>query len=320
MDGQGESDPGAPWTVPRDGRGARLMQRALALRAGVRRLILPSGDGGSLSKALSPAFTGGYESKDQARKELKSNLKKLSSSLDLLHASGTHGLLIIFQALDAAGKDGAIKHVMSGVDPQCCQVTSFKTPSEDEVTHDYLWRCSKALPPRGRVGIFNRSYYEEVIVVRVHRELLEREKVPPGSAPGDLWKRRFGEINNFEMYLECNGIHVVKFFLNVSKEEQKKRFLARLHNPDKNWKYSSADLKERAHWDEYIRVYDEALRHTNTPWAPWFVIPADHKWFTRLAVSEVIVEVLSSLALGVPKASRERRRLCRNAEKSLRQE
>ena len=224
----------------------------------------------------------------------------------MLYAQDTHALLLIFQAMDAAGKDGTIKHVMSGVNPQGCDVSSFKAPSSEELNHDYLWRSSKRLPERGRIGIFNRSYYEEVLVVRVHPEILEAERLPSAVRGKGIWKRRFEDINNFEKYITDNGIVVLKFFLNVSKAEQKKRFLERIDRPEKNWKFSASDAKERAFWDDYQQAYEDAFNHTSTAWAPWYIIPADHKWFTRMAVAGIILDTLKKLKLRYPTVSEDR--------------
>ena len=210
--------------------------------------------------------------------------------------------------MDAAGKDGTIKHVMSGVNPQGCEVFSFKVPSAEDLSHDFLWRTTKNLPERGRIGIFNRSYYEEVLVVRVHPELLARQKLPPSLVTKDIWRERFEDINAFERYLTRNGVLVRKFFLHLSKQEQRRRFLSRLEDPDKNWKFSLADLHERQRWNSYMRAYEDMIRHTATDCAPWHVVPADHKWFTRLVVAEVIVDALESLELKYPKVDGARRR------------
>jgi PPK2 family polyphosphate:nucleotide phosphotransferase len=254
-----------------------------------------------------PRFTGTFKRKEDALKKLQSDIRTIATLQDILYAQDQYALLIIFQAMDAAGKDGAIKHVMSGLNPQGCQVFSFKAPSAEELDHDFLWRCNKALPERGRIGIFNRSYYEEVLVVRVHPELLEHEKLPGNAHGKELWKKRFEEINNFERYLVKNGIVVLKFFLNVSKEEQKKRFLERIEKPQKNWKFSIADANERTHWDEYTDAYEDMLQHTSTQWAPWHVIPADHKWFTRVAVADIVLQALKSLHLKYPNVSKKRK-------------
>jgi PPK2 family polyphosphate:nucleotide phosphotransferase len=238
--------------------------------------------------------------KDQAAEILQEGVELLARMQEKLYAQDRWALLLIFQAMDAAGKDGAIKHVMSGVNPQGCQVFSFKAPSPEEMDHDFLWRTSKCLPERGRIGIFNRSYYEEVLVVRVHQELLARQKLPPELVTRDIWEERFQDINAYERYLSRNGIAIRKFFLNVSKEEQKKRFLERLENPDKNWKFSMADAQERGHWDDYMEAYEEMIRHTSTDHAPWYVVPADNKWFTRLVVAAGIIDALDGLDLAFP--------------------
>ena len=273
----------------------------------LKQILVPPGEKISLKKDYDPDFTGGFDNKSAALEHVSANVKRLSDLQEKLYAQDTYGVLIIFQAMDAAGKDGAIRHVMSGVNPQGCHVTSFKTPSAEELDHDYLWRAAKALPGRGMIGIFNRSYYEEVLVVRVHPEFLAKQRLPEGVADDGIWERRYEEINNFEEYLVRNGIVVLKFFLNVSKSEQKKRFLARIDEPEKNWKFSVADYQERAHWDDYQQAYEQLLNHTSTEHAPWFVIPADHKWFARLAVSEVICSQLERLGLAFPTVSDQRR-------------
>jgi PPK2 family polyphosphate:nucleotide phosphotransferase len=254
-----------------------------------------------------PGFTGKYNDRVQAADKLSKDVERLARLQSVLYANGSHALLVILQAMDAAGKDGVIAHVMKGANPQGTQVYSFKAPSTGELDHDYLWRCFKALPERGHIGIFNRSYYEEVLVVRVHPELLENERIPSRSRKKNIWRRRFDEINNFERYLVHNGIHVLKFFLNVSREEQKRRFLARIETPEKNWKFSTNDVKERACWDDYMAAYQDAFRHTSTEWAPWYIIPADNKWFTRIAVADVIVTKLKSLRLRFPVTKNEHR-------------
>jgi PPK2 family polyphosphate:nucleotide phosphotransferase len=248
------------------------------------------------------------------------DIEELAKQQDVLYAQNTWSLLLIFQAMDAAGKDGTIKHVMSGVNPQGCQVYSFKAPSAEELDHDYLWRCMKALPERGRIGIFNRSYYEEVLITRVHPEILGRQQLPPESKKGDIWKRRFEEINNFERYLTSNGIAILKFFLNVSKKEQKKRFLERLNRPEKNWKFSLGDAKERGYWDAYMEAYEDAISSTSTKWAPWYIVPADHKWFTRAVVADVIVKKLRSLDLHYPEVSETHREELKKAKDMLENE
>jgi PPK2 family polyphosphate:nucleotide phosphotransferase len=247
-----------------------------------------------------PAHTAGVDSKDEAKRLLQEGVAKLSELQDKLYAENRWALLLIFQAMDAAGKDGAIKHVMSGVNPQGCQVYSFKAPSAEELNHDYLWRTMKCAPERGRIGIFNRSYYEEVLVVRVHPELLKAQHIPPSLITKDIWKERYEDICAFERYMTRNGILIRKFFLNVSRKEQKRRFLDRLDRPEKNWKFSVADIRERACWDDYMAAYQDMIRHTSTPQAPWHVIPADNKWFTRIAVAAAMVDTLEDLNLSYP--------------------
>jgi PPK2 family polyphosphate:nucleotide phosphotransferase len=246
-------------------------------------------------------YTGDYTDKNEAKDDLTKNVERLAELQDRLYAQNSHSLLIVFQAMDAAGKDGAIEHVMSGVNPQGCQVMSFKAPSAEELDHDFLWRCQKALPERGRIGIFNRSHYEEVLVVRVHPHFLDAQQLPNDVlSDKDFWKKRYTQIRNWEDHLAANGTHVVKFFLNVSKDEQKQRFLDRIEQPDKNWKFSANDAKEREHWDDYMNAYADAISATSTDASPWYIIPADKKWFTRLVVSEVIVQTLESLDLRYP--------------------
>lgn len=283
------------------------------------KLIVPPGKKIALAQDYQSAFTGSFIDKKAAKQQLEDNIAALAESQNTLYAQDTYALLLIFQAMDAAGKDGAIKHVMSGVNPQGCQVFSFKNPSAEELDHDYLWRCMTRLPERGRIGIFNRSYYEEVLVVRVHPALLDAQKLPT-SARDDIWQRRFKQINGFEKYLVENGIIIIKFFLNVSKEEQKQRFLARIDEADKNWKFSIADVKERQFWDDYQRAYEDCFNHTSTEWAPWYVIPADHKWFTRLAVSEIIVHTLKRLDLRYPQVSEARRQALQEIRQQLAEE
>jgi PPK2 family polyphosphate:nucleotide phosphotransferase len=251
-----------------------------------------------------PADTWRLKSKDHAQGWLEEGASRLSELQSLLYAQNKWSLLLIFQAMDAAGKDGTIKHVMSGVNPQGCQVYSFKVPSDEDLNHDFLWRSNKCLPERGRIGIFNRSYYEEVLVVRVHPELLGRQKIPSSLVTKDIWLERYQDISNFEDYLSRNGVLIRKFFLHLSKKEQKERLLSRLEEPDKNWKFSMADLHERKHWDDYMEAYEKMIRHTATDKAPWYVVPADHKWFTRLVVAEVIVDALESLHLSYPEVDR----------------
>lgn len=250
-------------------------------------------------KDFDPSFTGDFKKK-AAKELLLQSVEELASHQDLLYAQNTYALLLIFQAMDAAGKDSTIKHVMSGVNPQGCQVFSFKQPSTEELDHDYLWRSFKALPERGNIGIFNRSYYEEVLVVRVRPELLAQQQLPQSAKGKHIWQQRFADINNFEKYLVNNGIVVMKFFLNVSKEEQKNRFLERIDRPEKNWKFSVADVQERGRWNDYMTAYEDMFSHTSTPWAPWHIIPADNKWFTRLAVASLVCQKLKSLNLTFP--------------------
>lgn len=253
-------------------------------------------------KDVDPRDTAHLGSKDKPRvKEmLQHGITHLAALQDKLYADDRWGVLLIFQAMDAAGKDGAIKHVMSGVNPQGCQVASFKAPSAEELDHDYLWRCQRHLPERGRIGIFNRSYYEETLVVRVHEELLHKQKLPPQLITKHIWRERFEDINNFEQYLTRNGIVVRKFFLHVSHKEQKRRFLERLERPEKNWKFSAADVQERQYWKQYMQAYEDMIRHTATKIAPWYVIPADNKWFTRLVVAAAVIDTLESLDLHYP--------------------
>jgi len=249
-------------------------------------------------------YTGEFTDKDEAVDGLKKNVKSLSKLQEALYAEGRRSLLIIFQAMDAAGKDSAIEHVMSGVNPQGCHVTSFKAPSSEELDHDYLWRCQKALPRRGMIGIFNRSHYEEVLVVKVHPQYLAGEKLLDGpDANPKFWERRYEEIRNWEAMLSANGTQIVKFFLHVSLEEQKKRFLDRINEPEKNWKFSAGEAKERAYWNDYMNAYTDALQATSTEKSPWYIIPADKKWFTRISVSTVLVDTLNALDLTFPEVS-----------------
>jgi PPK2 family polyphosphate:nucleotide phosphotransferase len=241
------------------------------------------------------------ERKRIAEMMLADNKVELAEAQELLYADGRHSVLIVFQAMDAAGKDGTIGHVMSGVNPQGCAVSSFKVPSAEEFSHTYLWRYTKALPARGMIGIFNRSYYEEVLVVKVHPAILDKADLPPEDVHKDIWKHRYEDINNFEQHLARNGTTILKFFLNVSKEEQKKRFLERLDTPEKNWKFSSGDIVERGYWDDYMAAFEDAINATSTPWAPWYVIPADHKWAMRAAVSDIITTTIKGLPLEYPK-------------------
>ena len=268
-----------------------------------------------------PADTGGLDfSKKQANAMLAAGIVKLADLQTRLYAQDCWSLLVVLQAMDAAGKDSTIKHVMSGINPQGCQVVAFKAPSAHELDHDFLWRCSRELPERGRIGIFNRSHYEEVLVVRVHPKLLGGQRLPPVLVGKDIWRERYQSINDFERHLARNGTRIVKFFLNVSKEEQRKRFLERLDEPEKNWKFSVDDVKNRTCWNEYMRAYEEAISATSTEWAPWYAVPADHKWFTRLIVAQVIVATLEKLGLEYPKVDAERKKELAKARKALEKE
>ncbi len=269
-------------------------------------LRVPPGKKISL-KDYDPAYKGDFVQKSEADEALKEGVEQLARYQDMLYAQDQYAILIILQAMDAAGKDGIIKHVMSGVNPQGTQVFSFKVPTSEEMDHDYMWRNFKALPERGRIGIHNRSYYEEALVVRVHPQILSGQRLPAHLKDKGIWKRRFREMNNFERYLVDNGTVVLKFFLHVSKEEQKKRFLERIDLEEKNWKFSSTDVKERANWDDYVRAYEDVLNNTSTTWAPWYVIPADRKWFTRLAVAGIIAETMKGLNLAYPTLSEEQK-------------
>ena len=251
-----------------------------------------------------PADTGPFDGKQDASGRLERGLERLVELQELLYAQDRWAVLLIFQAMDAAGKDSAIKHVMSGLNPQGTQVTSFKKPSDEEIDHDFLWRCVKALPERGRIGIFNRSYYEEVLVVRVHQEILERQKLPDRVITKDIWRERFQDINAFERHLSRSGVLVRKFFLHLSKREQRRRLLARLDDPSKHWKFAVGDLDERDRWGDYMRAYEAALSATSTRHAPWYVVPADHKWFTRIVIADLVVDALASLDLAVPALSK----------------
>jgi PPK2 family polyphosphate:nucleotide phosphotransferase len=271
----------------------------------------------NLSKDFDPAFKGGLKNKKAASALLQEGVRVLSEYQARLAAQDTWGVLVVLQALDAAGKDGTIRHVMSGVNPQGVQVHSFKVPSAEELDHDFLWRYASRLPARGDIGIFNRSHYEEVLVVRVHPENLDRERLPKASTKGDIWKRRYREINDWERYLSDNGFRIVKLFLNLSREEQRVRFLRRLDLPDHNWKFSTADVRERERWDDYQVAFSEMLSHTSTEWAPWHVIPADHKWFARMAVSAVLVKALMELDPHFPVVSEQQREALAEIKRGL---
>jgi len=257
------------------------------------------------------------EDKNKAKESLQWGIEVLAEQQDKLYAQDRWAVLLIFQAMDAAGKDSAIKHVMSGINPQGCQVFSFKAPSNEDLDHDFMWRCIKRLPERGRIGIFNRSYYEETLVVRVHKEILNKQKLPEKLISKHIWDERFQDIRNFENYLTRNGVLVRKFFLNVSKQEQKKRFLERIDNSDKNWKFSSADTQERGYWDDYMKAYEEMIRNTATKDSPWYVVPADNKWFTRLVVAAAVIDSLASLDLHYPEVGEEKLKELAEAKKAL---
>ncbi len=268
-------------------------------------------------KDFDPAHTANWRSKEHAEDELQQSIQRMAELQDMLYAQDRWALLLIFQAMDAAGKDGAIKHVMSGVNPQGCQVYSFKAPSEVELQHDFLWRTTRDLPERGHIGIFNRSYYEEVLVVRVHPEILANEKTPKSLCGKEMWEERFEDIRCFERHMARGGTVIRKFFLHVSKKEQKKRFLERLEEPEKNWKFSASDIHERKHWDDYQKAYEEMIANTASEHSPWYVVPADNKWFTRLVVSAVVVATLESLDLAYPKVEDAKRRELEAAKKVL---
>jgi PPK2 family polyphosphate:nucleotide phosphotransferase len=255
-----------------------------------------------------PGDTGQFESKEQGRTRLIQGIARLRELQDRLYAQDRWAVLLIFQAMDAAGKDSTIEHVMSGVNPQGTQVFSFKAPSAEELDHDFMWRTNRCLPERGRIGIFNRSYYEEALIVRVHPGILAGQKLPAELVGDDIWEQRFEDINGVERYLARNGTLILKFFLHVSREEQRRRFLARLDDPEKNWKFSVGDAKERDHWDSYMKAYEEMIGHTSTDHAPWYVIPADHKWFTRMAVADIIVDALEDLKLEYPVVDEEKKK------------
>jgi PPK2 family polyphosphate:nucleotide phosphotransferase len=273
----------------------------------LKRVTVPEGRKVRL-KDYDPAWTGSITDPKEAEALLAEGVRRLAKQQSVLYADDRYSVLLIFQAMDAAGKDGTIRHVMSGINPQGCQVFNFKAPSAEERDHTYLWRSMRALPERGRIGIHNRSYYEEVLVARVHPEILATQQLPEHLKDKEIWKRRFREINNFERYLTENGMVVLKFFLHVSKDEQKRRFLARIQEEDKNWKFSVNDAKERAFWGEYMKAYEDVFSNTSTPFAPWHIIPADQKWFTRLAVAAIVYRALEQLNLQYPKMTAEKRR------------
>jgi len=288
------SDPG----MPRDFSDTRLLDR----------LIVKPGRKVTLARDFATSWKEGRSfDKQQAAERLRDGIRLLAEFQSKLYAQNRYALLVNLQAMDAAGKDGTIKHVMSGLNPQGCRVTSFKRPSAEEFDHDYLWRFCKVLPERGHIGIFNRSYYEEVLVVRLHPEYLEKQQLPPEVKNRKIWQRRFAQINNFEQYLSENGIVVLKIFLYLSNEEQRKRFLARIDEPAKNWKLTPADVKNRLLWEQYMEVYEDCFTHTSTPWAPWYVVPADQKPYCRLLVAFLIYQSLANLKLAYPKVSKQRR-------------
>jgi len=268
-------------------------------------------------KDFDPADTAHWKSKEEAQEKVEKDVARMEELQAKLYADDRWALLLIFQAMDAAGKDGTIKHVMSGVNPQGCQVSSFKRPSETELQHDFLWRTTRHLPERGHIGIFNRSYYEEVLVVRVHSKILKDEHLPPSLITKDIWEERFEDIHSFERHMARNGTVIRKFFLHLSKGEQKRRFLARLDEPEKNWKFSAADIHEREYWDDYQNAYEEMIRNTATKHAPWYVVPADNKWFTHLVVAAAIVETLEELNLSYPKVDSAKRKEIHAARKML---
>jgi PPK2 family polyphosphate:nucleotide phosphotransferase len=272
-------------------------------------------------KQIDPEDTLNLKSEDKpkAKEALQLGIEALAEFQNKLYAQDKWAVLLIFQAMDAAGKDSAIKHVMSGINPQGCQVFSFKAPTSEELDHDYLWRCMKRLPERGRIGIFNRSYYEEALIVRVHQEILLKQKLPEKLVTKHIWDERFQDIRNIEKYLSRNGTVIIKFFLHVSKEEQKKRFLERIDNPDKNWKFEFGDVSEREHWNDYMKAYEDMIRNTATKEAPWYVVPADNKWFTRLVVASVVIDTLASLNLKYPEVGEEQLKEIADAKKILTQ-
>lgn len=294
------------------------MAKTPNMRKFIKPYVVISGKGFRL-KDHDPADTHHLSSEDKpkARRLVVEGAKMLGELQDVLYAQSEWGLLLIFQGMDAAGKDGTIKHVMAGVNPQGVDVYAFKAPSSEEVSHDFLWRTSRCLPPRGKIGIFNRSYYEEALVVKVHPELLDKQRIPEALRSKHFWRHRYEDIAALERYLTRNGIAILKFFLNVSKKEQKRRFLERLEEPEKHWKFSAADIRERKYWDDYQRAYEEVIQNTATEHAPWVVVPADNKWFTRLVVVATVVDVLAGLELKYPRVSKEQRRELVQARKQL---
>jgi len=300
--------------VAEDGLSAKRRKR---LEEFVKLLRVKPGSRVNLARDFDPAFKAGVSRKREGVALLEEGIDLMCEYQARLAAQDTWGVLVVLQALDAAGKDGTIRHVMSGVNPQGVSVHSFKVPSAEELDHDYLWRYARRLPARGEIGIFNRSYYEEVLVVRVHPENLDRQKLPNASKKGDVWKRRFREINDWERYLTDNGFRIVKLFLNLSREEQRVRFLRRIDLPDHNWKFSTADVQEREHWDAYQRAFSDVLTHTSTEWAPWYVIPADRKWFERVAVGMVIANTLLEIDPHFPRVDKQQRDALLEAKQAL---
>ncbi len=296
--------------MPSGGKAKRLQELTEVLR-------VEPGSKLDIVKDRDPGFTAGWLEKEQGAELLAESTSLLSEYQERLAAQETHGLVVVLQGLDASGKDGTIRHVMSGVNPQGVVVHSFKVPSSEELSHDFLWRYATRLPARGQIGIFNRSHYEEVLVVRVHPELLGRQRFASVESGAELWKRRYREINDWERYLVDNGLRIVKLLLNISREEQRERFLKRIDRAEKNWKFSAADVHERAYWDAYQRAFSQMLTHTSTEWAPWHVIPADHKWFARLAVGSVLVRALSEMDPRYPKPTREAREALEQARVAL---
>ena len=295
-------------------------QQAGWIKGLVGPLRVKPGSAVDLPREFDPGARFGVHKKDDGQELLRQGVELLAEYQDRLAAQDTYGVLVVLQALDAAGKDSTIRHVMSGVNPQGVRVSSFKQPSAGELRHDYLWRHARQLPARGEIGIFNRSHYEEVLIARVHRELLDAEKLPPESRSGDIWKRRFREINDWERYLAGQGIPVVKLFLNVSREEQRRRFLRRIDHSGKNWKFSASDVHERRYWDDYQRAYSAMLSHTSTEWAPWYVLPADHKWFTRLCAAAVIAQTLIDIDPQYPAPDPAARKELKQARRELKAE
>ena len=271
----------------------------------------------SLAQDYDPAFKAGWLDKQEGEEHLRLSVQLLAEYQERLAAQDTYGVLVVLQGIDAAGKDGTIRHVTSGVNPQGVVVHSFKAPSAEELDHDFLWRCAQRLPARGEIGIFDRSHYEEVLVVRVHPQLLQRQQLPPEAMRADVWKRRYREINDWERYLVDNGIRVLKLFLNLSREEQRRRFLARIERAEKNWKFSAADIAERAHWEDYQLAFSQMLTHTSTAWAPWYVIPADHKWFAHIAIGAALVGTLMGIDPRYPTVDPQQRRALEQAGRQL---